>query len=158
MTTIDPPGQPTSLSVVTVESRIRALIAAALSLTLAGGAIIRSQTAPAERIFEIFAAAAIMAVARRFWGERLIASAEGITDRGPIRAKVYAWPTVRQFDVAPCQHLWPGYCIRLTTIDGKDHDLLSTRSYTISPSSTRLDELQRHCVTLRQIAAEHMRH
>lgn len=80
----------------------------------------------------------------------LIVTDDDVTDRRALRRVQVPWHSIAAFRVARPGWIWGGFCIIAECRDGRQVDLLSTRAYSLAPSSQNLDELHRLCWTLEE--------
>lgn len=82
----------------------------------------------------------------------LTISDDGLADHRIFRVVRIPWPVITRFEVGRPGGLWGGYCVCAVRRDGATVDLMSTRAYSRVPSARHLEELQRICWTLDEIA------
>jgi hypothetical protein len=96
-------------------------------------------------------AAALLAVAWRVLGARLVADSQGLTDYRAIRIVRVRWEDVAGFEVARPAGPWGGVCVRSIQRAGEPVDLLATRGYSLLPSRSSYDEVHRMMWTLTEV-------
>lgn len=153
-----------SMRIASPERRWRAatapLIAGAVgwviigSFQLPGGASGLSEPLPltVRVIFTCLAVAVGVYLAGRIMHTHLAVNDEGLADHRLFRVVRLPWPLIAGFEVDRPGGLWGGFCVVAIRRDGGRTDLMATRAYSRSPSAQHLDELQRICWNLEEIA------